>query len=266
MDSAKGRTAFEAQLGMARRHLGKVKAFAGLAWALRHVPWWLMNKPDSTGARHRAHAFFNEIVKCFGVRIDVKGQISVEPGTLFIMNHISWADIPVMMSILDADFVAKSDMLGWPVIGSLARRLNPVFVARTKAHRSQDQADSVRERLRAGRSVILCPEGTTSDGHGILPFRTSLFAAADAARAIQPLVLHYLQADGQALSPMRQREVAWIDDDELLSGAARVAREATLARVHFLPFVASLRGRKQLAEDVRSKMADAYAAAPNLPR
>ncbi len=251
---------------MAGRHFGRVKAFAGLAWALRHVPWWLMSKPDSTRGRRRAHALFAEIVKCFGVRIEVKGQISAEPGTLFIMNHISWADIPVMMSILDADFVAKADMLGWPIIGSLARRLNPVFVARAHVHHAHDQVEAMRERLRAGRSVILCPEGTTSDGRGVLPFRTSLLAAADSARAIQPLVLHYLQTDGQRLSPARQREVAWIGDDELLSGAARVAREATLARVHFLPFVASLRGRKKLAEDVRSKMVDAYAAAPNLPR
>jgi lyso-ornithine lipid O-acyltransferase len=217
-------------------------------------------------ARRQARAFFSELVNSFGLSIEVEGQTSAEPGTLFIMNHISWTDIPVLMSILDADFVAKSDMLGWPVIGILARRLNPVFVARNQTHRSKDQAAAIRERLRAGRSVILCPEGTTSDGESILPFRTSLFAAADSARAIQPLVLRYLQADGQKLSPTRQREVAWIDDDELLSGAARVAREVTLAHLQFLPFVGCLRGRKQLAKDVRLKMLDAYAAAPNRPR
>jgi lyso-ornithine lipid O-acyltransferase len=251
---------------MTLRRFGRARAFIGLAWALRHVPLWLMHKPDSMNARRRTRAFFAEIVKCFGIRLEVMGQISTEPGTLFIMNHISWADIPVLMSILDADFVAKSDMLGWPVIGILARQLNPVFVARNQTHRSRDQAAAIRERLRAGRSVILCPEGTTSDGESISPFRTSLFAAADSARAIQPLVLRYRQIDGQKLSPARQREVAWIDDDELLSGAARVARELTLAHLQFLPFVGSLRGRKQLAKDVRSIMLDAYAAAPNRPR
>jgi lyso-ornithine lipid O-acyltransferase len=251
---------------MALRRFGRVRAFAGLVWSLRHIPSWLVHRPNSTNARNYERAFFSKIVNSFGLSIEVEGQISAEPGTLFIMNHISWADIPVMMSILDADFVAKSDMLGWPVIGSLARRFNPVFVARNQATLSYHQADAIRERLRAGRSVILCPEGTTSDGRGVLPFRTSLFAAADAARAIQPLVLHYLQADGQKLSPTRQRDVAWIDDDKLLSGAARVSREATLARVLFLPVVANLGDRKQLANTVRLQMLDAYAAAPNRPR
>jgi lyso-ornithine lipid O-acyltransferase len=248
------------------RRFGRARAFAGLAWSMRHIPLWLVHRSHSKNARKHERALFSEIIKSFGIRIEVMGQLSTEPGTLFIMNHISWADIPVMMSILDADFVAKSDMLGWPVIGPLARKFNPVFVARSQTNRSYHQVDAIRERLRAGRSVILCPEGTTSDGSGILSFRTSLFAAADSARAIQPLVLHYLQTDGQALSPTRQREVAWIDDDELLSGAVRVARESTLAQIHFLPVVTNSSDRKQLASSVRSQMINSYAAAPNLSR
>jgi lyso-ornithine lipid O-acyltransferase len=115
--------------------------------------------------------------------------------------------------------------------------------------------------------VILCPEGTTSDGSAILPFRTSLFAAADAASFIQPVVLRYLTPEGCALSPERQRAVAWIDDDELLSGAARVAQEETLARVEFLaPIISEGANRKQLASIVRQQMIAAYAAAPNRSR
>jgi hypothetical protein len=70
----------------------------------------------------------------------------------------------------------------------------------------------------------------------------------------------------KSMSPKRQREVAWIDDDELLSGAARVAREATLAQIHFLPVVTNSSDRKQLASTVRSQMINSYAAAPNLSR
>ena len=181
------------------------------------------------------------------------------------MNHISWADIPVILSILDADFVAKADMLGWPIIGALARRLGPVFVARNECHRSHAQADTIRARLKSGRSVMLCPEGTTSDGTRILPFRTSLFAAADAAAVIQPVILRYLQPNGTALPPDRQREVAWIDDDDLLSGAARLAKNETLARVEFLPPVIAMGNRKVLAENIQEQMLTAYAAAPKRP-
>lgn len=187
------------------------------------------------------------------------------PGTLFIMNHISWADIPVMMAILDADFVAKDDLLTWPVIGRLVRRFNPVFVARNAQHRSHMQADTIRQRLNSGRSVILCPEGTTSDGASILPFRTSLFAAADAAPVIQPVILRYLMPNGAALSLNRQREVAWIDDDDLLTGAARLAKYETLACADFLPCVAGTTERKMLAKNIRQQMLAAYAATPNRP-
>jgi lyso-ornithine lipid O-acyltransferase len=254
-------------LAVARRRFGQIRAFAGLAAAFCIIPFWLMTKPRSAAARIHERAFFSRIVKSFGVRIETHGQISPEPSTLFIMNHISWADIPVMMAILDADFVAKSDMLGWPVIGALARRFDPVFVARAERHRSHHQADAVRDRLRSGRSVILCAEGTTSDGSTILPFRTSLFAAAGAACAVQPVVLRYLRPDGDALAPERQRAVAWIDDDQLLPGAARVAQEETLARVELLaPTLPGGGDRKQVADAVRQQMIAAYATAPNRPR
>lgn len=225
------------------------------------IPFWL-TAPESQRRRYE-QVFFARIAKGFGVGIVQSGAQSTTPGTLFIMNHISWADIPVMLSILDADFVAKSDMLQWPVAGELARHLNPVFVARGEQHRSNAQADAIRARLNSGRSVILCPEGTTSDGTGILPFRTSLFAAADVAALVQPVLLRYLTPDGVSLSPERQREVAWIGDDDLLSGAARLAKYRTLARVDFLPPAAGTPDRKLLANNIREQMLAAYAATPN---
>jgi lyso-ornithine lipid O-acyltransferase len=250
-------------LDLKKRFFGRTKAFATLAFAILRIPVWLI-APHSQRRRHE-HAFFAQITRGFGISISRRGSPSTTPGTLFIMNHISWADIPVMMAILDADFVAKADMLGWPIIGALARRLNPIFVARNERNRSHRQADAIRARLNSGRSVILCAEGTTSDGTGISPFRTSLFASADAAAAIQPIIIRYLRPDRSVLSLARQREVAWIDDDNLLSGAARLAKLKTLARVEFLLPVSGLTDRKLLANYIRQQMLAAYAAAPNRP-
>lgn len=228
------------------------------------IPFWL-TVPQNQRRRHE-QTFFANITEGFGISISLHGAPSTTPGTLFIMNHISWADITVIISILDVDFVAKADMLGWPVLGRLARRFNPVFVARDEKHRSHTQADAIRARLKSGRSVLLCPEGTTSDGASILPFRTSLFAAADAAAVIQPVILKYLMPNGAVLSPDRRREVAWIDDDDLLSGAARLAKLKTLARVDFLTPVNAMDDRKALAENIRQEMLLAYAAAPKRPK
>lgn len=250
---------------MGRRYFGRIRAFAALAWAMARVPLWLWRQPGSPDARRHERRFFAAIVRGFGIRISVSGDRLSSPGTLYVMNHISWADIAVMMAILDADFVAKDTVAGWPVLGPLARRFDPLFVNRDQALRSSDQARAIRERLARGRSVILCPEGTTSDGTGILPFRSSLFAAADAACAVQPVMLRYLCPDGAPLDPARLREVAWIDDDALLPGAARVARMETLASVTFL---APLRtaDRKALAQAAWTSIATAYAALPNRSR
>ncbi len=249
---------------MIKRRFGRTRALISLIIALMRVPFWLV----SAVAKRRRHerAFFGKIAKGFGISISQQGAPFSPPPTLYIMNHISWADIPVMMAIIDADFVAKSDVMDWPVMGRLAKRFAPVFVARSEISRSNQQVEAIRARLREGRSVILCAEGTTSDGASILPFRTSLFAAADAASAVQPVVLRYLALDGTMLSPKRQRQIAWIGEDDLLSGAMRVAQEATLAQAIFLPSVAVDGDRKKLAVNVRQAMLEAYAAAPNRPR
>ena len=252
---------------MTRRMFGRTRAVGSLLLALSRVPAWLCYPQKSSPARHHEQAFFKTIVNGFGIRIEQSGQQSKVAGTLYIMNHISWADIPVMMAIIDADFVAKSDILGWPGIGALARRFDPVFVDRGRRGQSHDQASIIRARLSAGHSVILCPEGTTSIGSTILPFRTTLFAAADAAGAIQPVVLRYLDANGGTLSPERMREVAWIGDDELLPSAMRFANNTVQANISFLPPVlVHPGGRKQMAQTVREQMLAIYAAAPNLPR
>ena len=252
---------------MTRRMFGRTRAVGSLVLALSRVPAWLCYPQKSRQARHHEQAFFKTIVNGFGIRIEQSGRQSKVAGTLYIMNHISWADIPVMMAILDADFVAKSDILNWPGIGALARRFDPVFVSRDRRGQSHDQASTIRARLSAGRSVILCPEGTTSNGSTILPFRTTLFAAADAARAVQPIVLRYLDVNGGPLSPERMREVVWIGDDELLPSAMRFACCPVRANVDFLPAVfAPTGGRKPMAQLVREQMLAAYAAAPNRPR
>jgi 1-acyl-sn-glycerol-3-phosphate acyltransferase len=194
------------------------------------------------------------------------GARSPLPGTLFVTNHISWTDIPLLAAALDADFVAKADILGWRILGSLARRLNPVFVARDCRRSAHAQADAIRKRLLAGRSVILCAEGTTSVGETVLPFKSCLFEAADAATAIQPLVIRYCAIDGNALPPERMREVAWIDDDALFAGAMRVAKQKTLAQLMFLPPIPAIPNRKIMAQATWGLIEAAYAATPNLSR
>lgn len=250
------------------RPWGAAKGFGALLLASGRIPFWLAQRRRSTTARRQERAFFAAIIRGFGVSVAPCGTRAVAGPVLYVANHISWMDIPVLASLLDADFVAKSDIADWPLMGRLSRHLDPVFVSRGQRHGSRDQAESVRRRLRDGRSVILFPEGTTSDGRGLLPFRTALFEAADAAAAVQPVALGYTRPCGRRLSEARQREVAWIDDDELLGGAARFARQHSCAQVAFLDPLdpAGHANRKALAAAARLAIEGAYAALLNRPR
>jgi lyso-ornithine lipid O-acyltransferase len=249
-------------VSQAERALGRTRAAAALVQAASLIPIWLCERSGSPAARGYEAAFFARLLKGFGIVPMQLGECSPLPGTLFVTNHISWADIPLLATALDADFVAKADIAGWPILGGLARRLNPIFVTRDRKSGAHAQADAIRERLQAGRSVILCPEGTTSVGTTVLPFKSCLFEAADAATVIQPMAIRYCAIDGAALPPERLREVAWIDDDDLLSGAMRVAKQITLAQLIFLPPIPAIPNRKMLAQATWGLVEAAYRSGP----
>ena len=93
-----------------------------------------------------------------------------------VANHASWLDIFALNARQRVYFVAKDDVAGWPGIGWLARATGTLFIAR-KGTEARAQADQFTARLRAGHRLLFFPEGTSTDGLRVLPFRSSLFAA-----------------------------------------------------------------------------------------
>lgn len=241
------------------RLLGRTRALIGAAAGSLLVVPWLVGRPGSAGARALERSLFQRVLRGVGLSLEVRGQPAPLDGTLYIANHVSWADVALFGSFIDAQFVAKSEVGEWPIIGALARRLGPVFVSREQRHSVSAQADAIRQRLRAGEGVILFPEGTTSDGNDVLPFRTSLFAAADAARRVQPIAITYVALDGTPLTPKRLAEISWTGDEGLLANAAALARHATLGIMHFLPPLdpRDFPHRKALADQARRAIRDA---------
>lgn len=186
------------------------------------------------------------LLAAFGIKIITRG--TPQPGAFYIANHVSWIDIPVLAYLTGASFVAKAEVGNWPVIGILARRYGCVFVERRQALGALRQADDLAVALRQSRGLVLFPEGTTSDGSSVLPFRTSLFAAVPAADgpAVQPVAIclrdrRVRAEDGdRALAP-------WLGEDALLPHALRVAAHGgVVAEIWFEPVVES-EGRKATA-------------------
>lgn len=246
---------------------GWLGPIGGVAAVAARVPLWLAAAPGSPRARHHERAGLGALARGCGIRTVVAGE-PVHGGTLFVSNHISWADIPVYGAALGVAFVAKAEVGTWPLIGRMAARVGTIFVARERRGETGAQAEAIRARLRAGGDVMLFAEGTTSDGQGVMPFRSSLFAAADAAARIQPAAIAWQTAEGAPLPPDRLREVAWIGDDPLLPSVKAVARAKTRALLTMLDPLEPGADRKALAQATHDAVAAAYAAAtaPNRPR
>ncbi len=246
----------------AQRSFGQVRVVAGLAHALALVPRWLLARPRSGAARAIERRFMARIAWRLVARVHRTGASMAGPGTLYVANHVSWIDIPVLGSLLDADFVSKSDVRSWPLIGRLARRTGTLFIVREARHRVHEQAGEIAARLAAGDSLILFPEGTTSDGVAVGPFRSSLFEAAQGARCVQPLAILYHHGSGVRLDDAGLVAVGWTGDEPLGVNFRRVAGLHLSAEVRLAPAFAppATISRKALAEQCRAAVVAAHAA------
>jgi lyso-ornithine lipid O-acyltransferase len=183
-----------------------------------------------------------------GIRIRVRGRL--DPGCLLIGNHISWLDIPLVGGQGEIGFLSKAEVRHWPLIGWLADTAGTQFIERG-ANRVAEISEVLRRRVHEGHTLMIFPEGTTSNGTSVLRFHPRLFALAqETGLRIQPVALAY-RRDGHrapdAVAP-------FVDDDTLVAHLLRVIRHPGLvAEIHFLPPLPSGAGvpRRMLAEHTR---------------
>ncbi|HEU4362695.1 MAG TPA: lysophospholipid acyltransferase family protein [Mycobacterium sp.] len=169
-------------------------------------------------------------LRCFGVRTAVSGgPIRNLRGVLVVSGHVSWLDVLVVGAVLPGSFVTRADLISWPGVGLLARIMRVIPIDRSSLRRLPAVVDAVASRLRAGRTVVAFPEGTTWCGRAHGRFYPAMFQAAiDAARPVQPLRLSYHHADG---SP--STAPAFVGDDTLLASMRRlILVRRTVVRVH----------------------------------
>lgn len=152
------------------------------------------------------------------IRVQVVGKPHTDSQTLFVSNHLSYLDIPAIGGILKASFVAKKDVESWPVFGFLSKLQQTAFISRSRED-AQKEKGALDKMLADGKSLILFPEGTSTDGRTVRPFKSSLFAIALRKEAqnilIQPFTVSMLSVNGKAPQTQDERDIyAWhIDMD-----------------------------------------------------
>ncbi len=134
-------------------------------------------------------------LRLVGLRRIVRGRAVAGPGAL-VANHASWLDILALNACAPMRFVSKAEVGGWPGIGWLARATGTVFIRRDR-RLAATHRDALGEALAGGGLLALFPEGTSSDGCRVLPFKSTLFAAlATPDRPVQPVTLRYVAPPG----------------------------------------------------------------------
>ena len=202
------------------------------------------------GARNPwPRTFLAGIARIAGVVLSVHGQ-RVMGGEFLLANHVSWIDIPAIAAASGSAFVAHDGLSSVPVVRCLCAMNDTVFVARHDRGSIHRQVDQVREAIRDTGSLAIFPEGTTSNGTQLLPFKSALLSALDPLPDgvhVQPVLLDYgPEAPG----------IAWVGEEHGLDNFKRIlARSKPVAlTVRFLPPLAgdALASRKTIAAAARN--------------
>lgn len=186
--------------------------------------------------------WFSAIIK---LHITKHGEIS-KPGTLLVSNHISWLDILVIGQYLPAYFVAKNDISSWPVIGYLARQGGTIFIRRGDKQHIRATTEKMIWLLKQNCNIIAFPEGTTTQGTGVLNFHSSLFQPALLTKSvIQPVALQYRGA--------AKEHAPFIGDDGFVPHLIKMLMlDKIEVQLSFLPVVHSLgKSRNEISIETR---------------
>ncbi len=174
--------------------------------------------------------FLSGVATIVGVRIRVSGQKA--PRRAFqLANHVSWIDIPALSATTGSAFVGHDGLASMPLLKWLCAMNDTVFVARHDRTNVHGQIEQVRTALRDTGTLTIFPEGTTSDGTRLLPFKSSLLSALEpvpAGIAVQPVLLDY--------GP-EAADIAWIGEEHGIDNFLRILarRRPVAVTVHFLP-------------------------------
>ncbi len=250
-----------------------VATLAGIPWqssALR------FNLPRRKTFPHRYHRW---LCGLFGIRVTVIGKPFQDRGVLMLANHTSYFDILILSRTARVSFIAKQEVGSWPLFGTLARLQETVFVERERRSQTAAARDRIRERLKQGDALVLFPEGTSSDGNRVLPFRSALMGAAEIEIGadgqglvqhvpVQPVSVSYVGLHGLPMGRENRPLFAWYGDMELvphLWEALKTGPIDVVVEFHPPMTVDSAGGRKALAvvaeAAVRASQARALAGA-----
>lgn len=223
-----------------------------IAWLLR-IPARLLGTRAAVRLRERQmRAWARAVLRVMGVRVEAGGHPPPRP-FLLVSNHLSYLDVLVLWSLTPCSFLAKAEVARWPLLGPLTHCAGTLYINRERRADVRPAIEAVRARLALGEGVVFFPEGTSSPGAAVLPFRSSLFAAAAAA----PAGVHVAAISYDTEDPGRpaHQHVAWWGEMEFPAHFWTLLKMPRLrARVRFGEQPVAGSDRKALARDAHAAL------------
>ena len=181
---------------------------------------------------------------------------------LLVANHLSYLDILLLSSMTPCVFVAKKEVSRWPVFGWLARMAGTIFVDRKRRRDAVRAIEAIRTALRDGALVVLFPEGTSSDGETVLPFKSSLLEAVSGERVpIYVAAIRYELPDGNAAE-----EVCYWGGHTLVAHLWNLMKKRAVdASITVSEVANTWRDRKKLATQLHAKISRLHSATRSRP-
>lgn len=200
--------------------------------------------------------WYRRVLRVLRVQLRVSGKPIDQPA-LWVANHISWLDIPLLGSLAPLGFLSKAEIRHWPVIGWLAESTGTLFIERGGKNASQIASRHIAEHISNGHSILVFPEGKTTRGVTVERFHARLFAPAiDHGLMVQPVVIRYVHDNGD-----NHRTLPFVDGESFFSNLWTVLGERNIQAI--VVFLAPVSGaeyseRRPLAERVYAEVLAAF--------
>lgn len=251
--------------------------------ALKFITFWIMvviQLPiifilPRGAASVRYMSFFMRILLVLaGIKIRIHGKISSHRPLLVISNHISIFEIATFPVAFGGSFIAKKEMESWPLVGWVARKFGVVFIDRRPSH-AVDALTQVQQTLaNVSYTIFLFPEGTTTNGAYVKPFKSTLFNFVENSNVVvQPMVMNYRFRDGTPISDADMAEhFAYFNNSNQDMGPTCSRERSAFGQVFHIMMLGGFMveltvlpppplvglDRKQIAETLQKTVSDKY--------
>ena len=250
---------------MTAKSLSLPARFIRLARLALHAlrAWWILHVvfPRTDAARHDAEirVWSRKLLRVLGINLHIIDPPEYLPTqAVLVSNHVSWLDIFVIYAQTPGLFIAKSEVREWPLIGGLIGKVGTLFIERGSPRHARAINSQMRDAIVSGRLMCLFPEGTTTEGDELKPFKAALLQpAVEVGATVIPVALRYVQASGE-------RNIApnYAGDTTLMESLWRIVSHPDIqAELRFLSPVdiAPTEERRSLARRTEELIAEALA-------